>query len=80
MMIKKEIEMNTIYMVSSNTYDPSGDTILGFYPTMALAKARKSAVESDPYYTGDLADTDFAAFITPVNVTEVGADTFIKLR
>jgi hypothetical protein len=72
--------MSTIYMVSSNTYDPSGDTILGFYPTLSLAMARKSAIESDPYYTGDLADTDFAAFITPVDVTEVGADTFIKLR
>ena len=72
--------MSTIYMVTSNTYDPSGDTILGFYPTMTLAMARKSAIESDPYYTGDVADTGFSAVVTPVNVTEVGADTYLKLR
>lgn len=71
--------MTTIYMVASNTIDAGNEKILGFYPTRELATARVKAVESNYDFTGD-AENDFSAFVIPVDVTEVGADTVLSLR
>lgn len=71
--------MTTIYMVASNTIDAGNETVLGFYPTRELASARVKSVVSNFDFTGDK-ENDFSAFVIPVDVTEVGADTFIKLR
>jgi len=72
--------MSKIFMVAANTVDAGNEIIFGFYPSLKLAEKRKSDIEKDPSYTGDVKSNDFSAFVVPVEVTETGADTYIALR
>lgn len=74
----------TIFMVSCNTFDPSEDAILGFYPTRELAEARRTAVLQDPdnyaYGDTDSNENGFSVAIAAIPVSETGADVRLQLR
>lgn len=71
---------STIFMVSCNTIDPSDNTILGFYPTLELAEARKAEILADPDYSDEANESDMRVGIMQIPVGANGADVSIQLR
>lgn len=71
--------MNSIFMVALNDTNPGAEMILGFYPTLQLAEARKTVIEADPDWQSE--DADVRVFIHQFSgVTAEGINTSFGLR
>jgi len=67
---------SVIYIVTSNSFPPGNEVIHGFYPTRAIAEARKEMLLADE----DFQDGDTEVAVLSVPVGPEGADTYIRLR